>query len=155
MGPRGEPLARPASARKDQHVPLSQVVVPAMPAMEDLTSAEPGNLHWRQGLCRVWEVLARLQGAAGREAESRDSAGKALAIARDLARTDPAYFYDLACALCLHGRLFSSVRDLEEGTEVLDRAIKEGFDDDHRLRTDFRLDGLRRRVVAAPPGSPK
>jgi serine/threonine-protein kinase len=127
----------------------------AMPAMEDLTSAEPGNLHWRQGLCRVWEVLARLQGAAGREAESRDSAGKALAIARDLARTDPAYFYDLACALCLHGRLFSSVRDLEEGTEVLDRAIKEGFDDDHRLRTDFRLDGLRRRVVAAPPGSPK
>jgi tetratricopeptide (TPR) repeat protein len=125
-------------------------------ALEDLTRVEPENLRWQQAYARSWEVLARLHAAAGRGADSRDSSGKALAIARELAQIEPGYAYDLACALCLHARLFSSRPDEDEAIAVLRRTIKEGFDDAQRLKTDPRLDGLRARPdfpgVAAEDG---
>jgi serine/threonine-protein kinase len=134
----------------------------ALAALENLTRAEPKNLRWQQAIARCWEVLARLHSAVGRTADSRDAAVKVLAIARELARTDSAYSYDLACALSLHGTLLSSRRDEDEAVAILRQSIRDGFDDDQRLRTDPRLKSLRNRpdfptnqpTTAATGGSP-
>jgi serine/threonine-protein kinase len=126
----------------------------ALPMLEKLAQAEPENLRRCQGLARAWETLGRIQARSGQKTEAQASAEKALAMARVLAQTDLAYAYDLACALALRGRLSSSRADEDEAVAALRRAIKDGFDNGHLLRTDPRLDGLRSRPdFPAPPGT--
>jgi tetratricopeptide (TPR) repeat protein len=127
----------------------------ALRALEDLTRAEPENLRWRQGLARAWEATGRMQASSGQSDESRGSARKAVAIARELARAEPVYTYDLACSLGLLGRLSPSRADEDEAVATLRRAMEAGFDDVHRLRTDPRLDHLPSRPdFPAPPRTP-
>src|SRR5262249_19658441 len=83
----------------------------ALPSLEELAKAEPETLRWRQGLARAWETLGRVQAQSGHAAGARGAAGKAVTIAEDLARIDPAYLYDLACVLSLRGKLSSSEAD--------------------------------------------
>jgi tetratricopeptide (TPR) repeat protein len=117
----------------------------ALPVLEKLTQAEPANLRWRQGLARAWETLGRVQARSGHAAEARAAAGQAVATAEELARSDSAYWYDLACMLSLRGRVSSSEADAAQAVATLRRAIAAGFDNDHVLRTDPRLERRRSR----------
>jgi hypothetical protein len=78
-------------------------------------------------------------------AEARSSAQKAVEIVWELAQADPAYNYDLACAVNLRRGVTSSDADAEEAVAVLRHTIQEGFDNGHLLSTDPRLDGIRSR----------
>jgi tetratricopeptide (TPR) repeat protein len=125
----------------------------ALPVLKDLAQAEPENLCWRQGLARAWEALGRVQARSGRSAEARDAAGQAVRIAEELARLDPAYWYDLACILGLRSRVSASEADAAKAIAALRRAIQAGFDNEYQLRTDPRWDGLRSRPdFPAPRG---
>ena len=117
----------------------------ALPKLKELVEAEPENLRWRQGLACSWETLGRVQSRSGQVVEARDAAGRGVAIAEELARLDSAYTYDLACMLSLRGRVSSSEADAATAVAALRRAIEAGFDNEHLLRTDPRLDALRRR----------
>jgi tetratricopeptide (TPR) repeat protein len=117
----------------------------ALSMLKNLTGAEPENLRWKQALARAWETLGRVQAQTGRRDEARDAAKQAVTIAEELARIDSAYLYDLACMLSLRGKVCSSEADAAAAMAALRRAIQAGFDNDHLLRTDPRLDGLRSR----------
>jgi tetratricopeptide (TPR) repeat protein len=128
----------------------------AQPLLQKLAEAEPEDLRRRQGLARAWETLGRVQARSGQLAEARDAAEQAVRIAVDLARRDPAYGYDLACTLSLRGRVASSQADAAAAIAALRRAIQAGFDNDHLLRTDPRLNELRSRPdFPAPIAKPE
>jgi serine/threonine protein kinase/tetratricopeptide (TPR) repeat protein len=117
----------------------------ALPVLEKLAQAETENLRRRQGLALAWETLGRVQARSGQMTEARQAAEQAVRIAEDLARRDSAYQYDLACMLNLRGRVSSSQADGAAAVAALRQAIAAGFDNEHLLRTDPRLDGLRSR----------
>jgi serine/threonine-protein kinase len=115
----------------------------ALPVLQELAKTEPENLRWRQGVARSWEALGRVHMRSSLTAEARDAAGRAVAIAEELGRSDPAYLYDLACTLCLRAMVSPSQTDVANAIAALRRAIKDGFNNTHLLRTDPRLDDLR------------
>jgi tetratricopeptide (TPR) repeat protein len=114
----------------------------AWPLIETLSQAEPENFRRRQGLARAWETLGRLQARLGQTAEAKEAAGRAVTIAQELAQSDSAYLYDLACMLALRARISSSEADAATAIATLRQAIAAGFDNEYLLRTDPRLDGL-------------
>jgi hypothetical protein len=127
----------------------------ALALLGDPNKDDPEYLCWRQGRARAWETLARVESRSDHAAEARDAAGRAVTIAEELARTDPAYSYDLACMLSLRGTVSSSESDAASAVASLRRAIGAGFDNAYLLRTDPRLDALRSRpdfpsAVGAP-----
>lgn len=117
----------------------------AFSLLGDSRQDDPVNLRWRHGRARAWETLARAESGSGDTPEARAAAGRAVAIAEALARTDPAYYYDLACMLSQRGAVSSSESDATSAVVALRQAIRAGFENDHLLRNDPRLDGLRSR----------
>ena len=124
----------------------------AIGLLGDPANDDPKNLRWRQVRARSWETLARVQARSGRADEA---AGRAVELAQDLARTDPAYLYDLACMLSARALVSRSEADAAAAVVALRRAIDAGFDNDHLLRSDTRLEGLRDRPdFPAPISAP-
>src|SRR5262249_45222240 len=83
---------------------------------------------------------------AGRATEAADAASRAFALAEKLARDDPSYNVDLACALALRTR----VAPAEPGppapaVSALRPPVEAGFDNAYRLRHDDRLAPVRAR----------
>jgi tetratricopeptide (TPR) repeat protein len=125
-------------------------------------------------LRRVWAELLARKGAAlartGRGAAGEECVRRAVRVAEELARGDgyfvcppptwqsrwsvlaeqlsrqePCYLYDLACHLALASTLPGNEGGDEAGRAVI--ALRaSGFDNPHQLRTDPRLEPLRRRA---------
>jgi tetratricopeptide (TPR) repeat protein len=82
----------------------------------------------------------------GKRQEATAAAERAVAIAEPLAREDPAYLYDLACARALQARLDPSAPGPPRAAvKALQAAIERGFDNAYKLETDGRLAPLRPR----------
>ena len=135
------------------------VVEDALPSLEKLVhddkpdSSQPSNLDSRNyTIRRVWaELLARKGEALARTGKGAD-AGKtvrqAIEITADLSKQEPCYLYDMARHLTLASTLPGSAGV----SNAADRAIKTlgdyiafGFDNPYKLRTDPRLEPLRKR----------
>ena len=131
--------------REGQVVEARSTLVVSLTSLEELVRVDPKNLRWKHGLARALEIQARVEARTARPVEARAAAGRAVAIAEELARTDPAYFYELACMLNVRELVSPSEAHAASAIAALHRAIDAGFDNDHLLRTDGRLDGLRSR----------
>ncbi|MGO8747055.1 MAG: protein kinase domain-containing protein [Thermoguttaceae bacterium] len=135
------------------------VVEDALPSLEKLVhddkpdSSQPSNLDSRNyTIRRVWaELLARKGEALARTGKGAD-AGKtvrqAIEMTEDISKQEPCYLYDLASHLTLASNLPGSA----DVTNPADRAVKalgeyiaSGFDNPYKLRTDPRLEPLRKR----------
>ncbi|MGO8746307.1 MAG: protein kinase domain-containing protein [Thermoguttaceae bacterium] len=119
---------------------------------------KPGNREFhgydlRNCFARKWlaELLARKGEALARSGKPADAAKavhRAIEICEDIAQQEPCYLYDLADHLTLASTLPGSAGV----TNPADRAIKalrgyiaSGFDNPYKLRTDPRLEPLRKR----------
>jgi tetratricopeptide (TPR) repeat protein len=88
------------------------------------------------------EVLRRLN----KNEEAAAAAKQAVTFAEPLARDDPAYIYDLACAHALQAQLDPSAPGLQAAAvKALEAAVKDGFDNAYKLENDARLAPLRAR----------
>jgi hypothetical protein len=83
---------------------------------------------------------------AGQVAQAATAANRAIDVAEPLAREDPSYKYDLACARALQARLDPNASGPPaDAIAALRAAIEGGFDNAYKLETDERLAPLRPR----------
>ena len=135
------------------------VVEEVLPSLEKLVlndkpdSSQPSQLDSRNYLIRrVWaELLARKGEALAKTGKGAD-AGKfllqAIEITEDLCKQEKCYLYDLARHLILASTLPGSAgvaNPADRAVKALDDYIASGFDNPYKLRTDPRLEPLRKR----------
>src|SRR5206468_2245320 len=122
-----------------------------------LSRVEAGRTVAAGGVKEQLEVLAAREGLVRRQpkhdgvrfeaAAAVGSARQALGLAGQLARGEPAYLYDLACAGALCASLAAEGKEqagqLAAALDALRRAVAAGYDNAHRLRTDSQLAPLR------------
>ncbi len=100
------------------------------------STEEDGDPRLRATRAFAWETRARLEG-------DRDAAGQAVALCADLARIEPTFMYELACASAVQGELTDERANEERAFQALQEAIAGGLDNVHQLRADPRLRALR------------
>jgi hypothetical protein len=82
----------------------------------------------------------------GKNEEAAAAAKTAVDLAEPLAREEPAYLYDLACAHALQARLSPAAADPPAAAvKALQAAVNRGFDNVYKLEHDERLAPLRSR----------
>jgi serine/threonine-protein kinase len=144
------------TGRADEALAVVEDVLPTLEKLVHIDKgdgSQPSQLDSRNYLIRrVWaELLARKGEALARTGKAAD-AGKtvrpAVEITEDLSKQEPCYLYDLA----RHLTLASSLPGSAGVSNPADRAIKalgdfvaSGFDNPYKLRTDPRLEPLRKR----------
>jgi hypothetical protein len=134
------------------------VVEEVSPTLEKLVhddkgdGSQPSQLDSRNYLIRrVWAELLARKGEAlvktGKGADASKAIRQAIEITEDISKQEPCYLYDLA----RHFTLASTLPGSADVTNPADRAIKtlgeyiaSGFDNPYKLRTDPRLEPLRK-----------
>ena len=135
------------------------VVEDVLPSLEKLVhddkadGSQPAQLDSRNYLIRrVWAELLARKGEAlaktGKAADAGKAMRQAIEITEDISKQEQCYLYDLA----RHLTLASTLPGGAGVTNPADRAIKalgeyiaSGFDNPYELRTDPRLEPLRKR----------
>ncbi|MGO8747881.1 MAG: protein kinase domain-containing protein [Thermoguttaceae bacterium] len=99
---------------------------------------------WAELLARKGEALAR----TGKPAEAGKAVRQAVEITEDISKQEPCYLYDLARHLTLASTLPGSAgvnNPADRAKKALGEYIASGFDNPYKLRTDPRLEPLRKR----------
>jgi serine/threonine-protein kinase len=134
------------AARSGSPTEVLEVLNKADATLAVALGATPNQLRLRSLRARIETARGFALAGAGQVAQATRAANRAVDVAEPLAREDPSYNYDLACAHALQARLDPSAPGPQAAAvKALETAIKDGFDNAYKLQNDDRLAPLRSR----------
>jgi tetratricopeptide (TPR) repeat protein len=108
--------------------------------------ATPDQPRLRSLRARIERARGFALAGAGKVDQAAAAASRAVDVAESLAREEPSYNYDLACARALQARLNPAAPGPPaDAVKALRAVIQEGFDNAYKLEHDDRLAPLRSR----------
>jgi tetratricopeptide (TPR) repeat protein len=118
----------------------------ASAVLEPARQRSPELLRLRSLAVRLERMRGDVLKRLGKNQEAATAVEQAVTLAKPLARDDPAYLFDLACAHALQARLDPSASGPPEASIwALRTAVEHGFDNAYKLEHDDRLAPLRPR----------
>jgi hypothetical protein len=134
------------AARRGQAPEVFKALESAEGTLDVVLRATPEQPRLRSLKATIAMMRGFALAGAGRAADAAAAADLAVAIEKKLAKEDPSYSYDLACALALKARLDPAAPGLPSAAvAALRKAVEHGFDNVYKLSHDERLEPIRRR----------